>query len=61
MQRVVSPNTVPLQLGQELNSKKMMYYFKYDKTRLIPFSFSGPDMCSYTVNENHKKITRILI
>jgi hypothetical protein len=54
MQMVVSPNIVPLQLDQELNSKKMMYYFKYDETELTPFSFSGPDMCSCTVNENHK-------
>ena len=55
MQVVVSPNIVPLQLDQELNSKKMMYYLKYDKPGLIPFSFSGPDMCFCTVNENHKK------
>jgi len=54
MQRVVSSNIVPMQLGQELN-RGGMYYFKYNKTGLISFSFSGPDMCSYTVNENHKK------
>ena len=36
MQMVVSPNIVPLQLDQELNSKKMMYYFKYDKQDLHP-------------------------
>jgi hypothetical protein len=41
MKMVLSPNTVPVKLDQELNSsqahiglRKMMYYLKYDKMGL---------------------------
>jgi hypothetical protein len=56
MQMVVSPNTVPVQLDQELNSskshiglRKIMYYLKCDKIGLTPFGFSGPDFAMLVI------------